>query len=436
MEYILFVAYLVLFAWVVTKTRFFLKTGLNKSQLIIFFLLKVIAGLFYGWIGIYYGGYAQMLDTWSYHYQGIDEFKLIGTHPHEYLTNLFINNYPERWNFFASSDSYWNDLKSNVFTKLLSIFDILSFGNYYINVIFYSFLSFFGPIAFYRVMADVYPQQRMPVLLACFLIPSFFYWSSGIHKEGLIFLGIALFTYNVYFALKENKWTIVRWLGIILSIFIFFLMRNFILVLLAPAILAWLLADKWPRYTKASFAGIYLFFVILFFSLRYVDARLDFPAAVVDKQKAFLATVGGNSTIPIRQLQPHLASFVINTPQAISLSTLRPFPSDIHHLFSLAAATETFFILLLGILFITVRIRRDRPTPAIIYFLLFLSFSLLLTIGFSVNNLGAIVRYRSVALPLFVCIFAANIDWTKVGSFFSSNIKKKDNRENLEEISR
>ena len=63
--------------------------------------------------------------------------------------------------FFASSDSYWNDLKSNVFIKLLSIFDIFSFGHYYVNVIFYSFITLFGPLAFYKVMNDVFPKKRM-----------------------------------------------------------------------------------------------------------------------------------------------------------------------------------------------------------------------------------------------------------------------------------
>ena len=207
MDYLLFVAYLVLFSWLVTKTRFFAKTGLSKPQLVIIFLLKVIAGIFYGWMGNYYGGLAQMVDTWNYHQNGLLEYQLLTSDPKEYFTNLFHDPYHQEGlkGFFSSKDSYWNDLKANVFIKILSIFDIFSFGYYYVNVIFYSFISLFGPIAFYRVMADVFPAQKRIILLTTFLVPSFLYWASGIHKEGLIFTGIALIIFHIYFGNKENK---------------------------------------------------------------------------------------------------------------------------------------------------------------------------------------------------------------------------------------
>ena len=88
MEYLLFVVYLVFFAWLVTKTPFFLSTGMSKPQLVIIFLLKVIAGIFYGWMGLYYSGLAQMVDTWGFHYNGLVEYKLLGSNPAEYFTNI------------------------------------------------------------------------------------------------------------------------------------------------------------------------------------------------------------------------------------------------------------------------------------------------------------------------------------------------------------
>ena len=136
MEYLLFVAYLVLFAWLVTKVKFFTLTALNKPQLIIIFLLKVMAGIFYGWIGLYYGGLAKMQDTWAFHTGSIQEYHLLYSHPGEYFTNLFMDPYKSGVSkFFDTTDSYWSDLKGNMFIKILSIFNIFSFGNYYVNVI-------------------------------------------------------------------------------------------------------------------------------------------------------------------------------------------------------------------------------------------------------------------------------------------------------------
>ena len=176
----MFAAYLVLFAWLVTKVKFFTRTGLTNSQLIILFLLKVMAGIFYGWIGVYYGQMAQMIDTWAYHVESLSEYQLLITHPVDFFTSLFKSGYEGGYtNFLVSHNSWWNDVKANFLIKIMAIFNLFSFGNYYVNVIFYSFLSFFGPMAIYRVMADVFPSKKILVIATTFLIPSFIYWSSG-----------------------------------------------------------------------------------------------------------------------------------------------------------------------------------------------------------------------------------------------------------------
>lgn len=428
LEYLLFIAYLVLFAGLVTKTPFFTKTGLSKPQVVIIFLLKVTAGVFYGWMGHFYGGFAQMLDTWNYHHYSLIEYRLLGTDGREYFTNLFHNAYNTEGlhSFFGSKNSYWNDLKANVFIKVLSVFNIFSFGHYYVNVIFYAFISLFGPMAIYRVMVDVFAGQKSIVLLTTFFVPSFFYWASGIHKEGLIVVGIALIIYHIYFGNKEKRFGLKRWLGILLGLLILLLLRNFVFVIIIPAIIAWLLANKWPKYGLACFAFIYLFCAIAFFTVRYVDSELDFPQAVVSKQQAFLK-IAGNSSVRIKELEPTALSFLINTPQAIGLSAARPYPADVHHLLSLAAAIETELILVLFLLFLFFRNRDIAYSKNILYFCTFFSVSILLAIGFSVNNLGAIVRYRSIIIPLVVVLMAAQTDWKKIITPFQHYFKKNNN---------
>lgn len=427
MEYLLFIIYLILFAWLTTRIRFFTLSGLSQPQLIILFLLKVMAGIFYGWIGLYYGGLAQMSDTWGFHTNGLIEYQLLQTEPREYFTNLFHNPYGGGFEkFFNADESYWNDLKANAFVKILSIFDIFSFGHYYVNVVFYSFLSLFGSIAIYRVMFDVFPTAKLPVIIATFLVPSFWYWTSGIHKDGFIFLGIAMVVYNVYFAAKEKKYNYKRILGILIGLLILLILRNFIIVVIVPAILTWLLANRWPKKGLLTYSLVYVVFVILFFTIRYIKPELDFPKAVVTKQQEFLK-LKGVSSIPIEQLEPNLLSFIRNAPQAFTLSTIRPYPADVRHILSLAAAAEVNVLLLLFLAFLLIRKREPLRSPNFIYFCLFFSFSLLLAIGFSVNNLGAIVRYRSIIIPLLVVPMAAQIDWKRINAFLFNGIKNKYN---------
>ncbi len=426
MEYLLFIGYLIVFAWLVTRTRFFVRSGLSHPQLIIIFLLKVMAGIFYGWIGLYYGGLAQMSDTWGFHTFSVQEYNLLQTHPGEYFTNLFHNPYGGGFQkFFSGDESYWNDLKANAFIKVLSVFNIFSFGHYYVNVVFYSFLSLFGPVAMYRVMKDVFPAHKLPVLLATFFVPSFLYWTSGIHKDGLIFLGISLVVYHLYFGWKEHRYGIKRIAGILLGLLLLLVLRNFIIIVILPAVFVWILANRWPKKGLLVFGLSYLLFIILFFTIRYIKPEFDFPQAVVTKQQEFLK-LKGNSSIPINELEPNAVSFLRNIPEAFTLSTIRPYPSDVRHILSLAAAVEINLLLIMFIGFLFYRANGLQSRNFVI-FCLFFSFSLLLAIGFSVNNLGAIVRYRSVIIPLLVVPMAAQINWPRLNTLISNGIKNKNN---------
>jgi hypothetical protein len=388
-----------------------------------------MAGIFYGWIGTYYGGLAQMYDTWNYHGLSITEYHLLNSNPSEYFTNLFRDSYEGGvGNFLGTTDSYWNDLKGNFFIKILSIFNIFSFGHYYVNVIFYSFITLLGPVCVFRVMADAIPGKKTAIIVAAFLVPSFIYWTSGLHKEGLIFTGISLITYVVYFGSKQKKLGWKRILMLLAGLLLILTLRNFLIILIIPAILIWLAANRWPKYGLALFVSLYALGSILFFTARYISPKLDFPQAVVTKQKEFMQVKGATS-VPIKELEPTAGSFLINTPQAITLSTIRPYPSDVHHILSLAAAIEINVLLLLFVLFLLFR-QKGTQSKNLIYFCAFFSFSLLLAIGFSVNNLGAIVRYRSVIIPLLVVPLVARTDWDRVFALFLNNIKKENNINN------
>src|SRR5215207_9976187 len=122
LEHLLFAAYLVLFSWLITKVAFYKKSGLTPAQLVIIFLLKVIAGIFYGWIGVYYGNLAQMVDTWMFHYEGMEGYELLLSSPKEFFTSLFKNNYQEYGRFLSSENSWWNDLHNNFFIMIISFF--------------------------------------------------------------------------------------------------------------------------------------------------------------------------------------------------------------------------------------------------------------------------------------------------------------------------
>lgn len=385
-----------------------------------------MAGILYGWIGVYYGQMAQMVDTWAYHYESLKEYQLLKSDPVEFFASLFRNSYEGGYtNFLVTKNSWWNDLKANFLIKLMAIFNLASFGHYYINLIFYSFLSLFGPVALYRVMQDVFPSRKIAVLLAIFLVPSFIYWTSGLHKDGLIFVGLALIAYHFYFGFKEQSFPFYRILCIALGLALVVILRNFLIVPLVPAMIAWILATRLRLKPVFVFSGVYFLFILLFFTAKYIHPKLDFPEAVAIKQGEFLS-LGGSSAVTVQKLTPNFISFVKNAPQAFALSTIRPYPSDVHHLLSLAAAIEINALLLLFIIFLVWRKNGTGLSPFLL-FCLFFSFSVLMMIGYSVNVLGAIVRYRSLIFPFLLVPMLAKIDWNKIYKLIFTNIDNKNN---------
>lgn len=423
----MFTAYLVLFAWLITKVKFFKRSGFTNAQLVIIFLLKVMAGIFYGWIGVYYGEMAQMIDTWAYHVESLQEYKLLISHPIDFFTSLFHNGYEGGYtNFLVSHNSWWNDVKVNFLIKIMAIFDLFSFGNYYVNVIFYSFLSLFGPIAIYRVMKDIFPEKRVALLIAVFLVPSFLYWTSGLHKEGLIFAGLSLMLYHFYFGFKENRFPIYRIALILLGFSLVIILRNFLVLPLLPPLIAWVLCQKLKTKPIIIFTSIFAIFLALFFTIKYIVPGIDPPQSVVIKRLEFVE-LQGHSSVAVNKLQPTFKSFLQNAPEAFSLAVLRPYPSDVRHLLSLAAAVEILLVLFFFLIFLFWR-KNGIPLSPILLFCMFFSFGVLFMIGYSVNNLGAIVRYRSIVFPILLAPIAAKIDWVRLSQFISRNIKTGNNK--------
>ncbi|HEY0732705.1 MAG TPA: hypothetical protein VGD33_09835, partial [Chitinophagaceae bacterium] len=151
----------------------------------------------------------------------------------------------------------------------------------------------------------------------------------------------------------------------------------------------------------------------------------DLPSIAVNRQEAFISHQGG-SEVDVEKLEPNFLSFLRNTPQALSLSLLRPFPSDVRHLLSLAATIEINLLLAFFIVFLIWRTKGPGLTPFIL-FCIFFSLSVLLMIGYTVNFLGAIVRYRSIVLPFLIIPIMALIDWNKFGNLLLGNINNKNN---------
>ena len=412
MSYLLFIVYLVVFCWLLTKIKFIRDAGIGDKLIILLFLVRIIAGVVNGYINLYH--YPDT-DAAAFHLDGLIEYDLLIHHPKEFFTNIFTYHH-QNAGLLDISDSFWNNLRSDLIIKLLAFFNIFSRGNFFINTLFYNFLIFFGSVSFYRIFIWLFPDKKIWLILILFALPSLIYFTSGIHKDGLVFLGLGIICYNLFFLVKK-EFSTPKFLWLLLGIAIIFLFRNFVLLTLVPALTSWIIAEKNKKFKLQAFIICYLFFILLFFGAGYLHPLLDLPQYVSTRQIAFVQIAkGGQSTININPLFPGFRSFLNNAPQAFNHTLMRPYLAEKPELLYLPPEIEIFIYQALFFIFLLFR-SDEKKVDAFIYFCIFFSLSMFLMIGYTIPILGAIVRYRSIYLPLLIIPILCYTDWEKVLRF-------------------
>jgi hypothetical protein len=122
---------------------------------------------------------------------------------------------------------------------------------------------------------------------------------------------------------------------------------------------------------------------------------------IAHKQEQFTALRAGNSNIALPDMQPTLAGLATNLPTALYNQFIAPFTLPHHNwLYWPAVIDHAFFLLLFVVGLLSIRKPMLEKPPLLTA--LFFGLMLLVLIGLIVPNLGAILRYRSLAIPFLL----------------------------------
>ena len=418
MNYLLFAFYLVILCSLILRVPFIKNAGIRPGVLLSLFLLKILAGIAIGWIAIHIYGPGN--DYWDTNDYALEEYQILQTNPVKYLINIFTSHYQGGYSgMFSSGNSYWNDLKGNIVIKLVSVFNIFSLGDYYINSLFFNFIIFFGHVMLYRLFIKIYPGSQVWVIMGCFLLPSTLYFSSGIHKDGLVLLLMAVVIYGVYQSLSKNRISIKRLLFILAGLILLFLVRNFILLALLPALFAWILVAKTKWNTALVFISVYLFGGLAFFNINAVITKINPPDIIVKKQEAYKSLPIAATQIELAALQPTVKSFASNIPQALGHVLFLPYPGQQPVKSLLPFSFELYFYLFLLLLLFFFKKKDNLPADKLLmFFTLFFILTVFLFIGYIVPNIGSLIRYRSLYLPFIITPVLCSLNWEKMRGRF------------------
>lgn len=364
------------------------------------FILKVFAGFAYGYL---YAHYFPNSDSWLLFEESLKEYHYLLHEPARFFsTDVEFRNMSDI--FSHADNATWKNLDDNIFIKILGLLNLLSFGNYYVDVILFNVFSTWGLYCIYTA-AVPYTRNKLLLSILIFALPSSLFWNSGLHKDGMIVFFTGIFIVSLQQQISRG----VTWKGLLSLLFcllgLLALRNAAALVLMVPA-LAWYACKYLPWKPIVVFSTSLVLGIIFFFSTAILPGKYNLPQLLAEKQQQFLKLEGG-SLLETEFLEGNFVSYVKALPGALSRVFLRPYPTELQSPFYLMAFIEV--ILVMTVIMVTfLRIRKidmRRILHPFNLFLLSTSVTSLLIIGFTVPFLGAIVRYKAFYLVLLLLPF-------------------------------
>jgi hypothetical protein len=428
MEFILTLAYAILFFYFIRKSKFFSDDSFSKWLPGILFLLKCLSGVILGLIyTIYYTDHKET-DTFKFFTDSKILFDSIYTHPKDFFRMLtgINDSSPELYTYYLKMDSwlntnpFFNDNRTII--RLNAFFRFFSLGYYNVHVVFINFISFTGIYCLFKTFSIYCPGRKRELLIASFLMPSLMFWGSGVLKDGLLLSGFGLMIYSFTLLIK-NGITAMRIIAFITGMIVLMMTKVYVIALILPGLFAWWLTRNSGKIKIIStFLIIYFIYFSIAFNTYHINPDYNLAALIFYKQKNFidLGTIQKATMISIPLLECSAESVIKNSPAAFLTTMFRPTLSDVHgNPMILMAAVENLLIVIMILLCLfSLNTKQRKMEPFVLFCIIFIIL-LYMLIGLISPILGAIVRYKIVALPCLTFVLIYYSDSSKLMKRFS-----------------
>ena len=418
----LFVLYVALFGLLIMKWRFFDIEHVNKKHLVFFFLLKVTAGLALTFVFTYYYTDQSKADIYRYFNDSKIISSLLFSDPVTWIKMM------SGWSYFDSAANspigqtmYYSHpaadfITSNSFLiRFISVLNYFSAYNIYVDTVLLNCITFIAITGLFKVVKPYFDAFPQILYWPFYLMPSFLFWSSGLLKEGLIFVGIAGYLW-VWLSAQRVKW----WQSVVPGIlFIAIIGSTKIYVagvmLVCTGLLPVANTVKQVRLARLAFYALVLAGVI------YAFMTLPVCERIIEKRNEFVLlslTEHSGSGVDNTLLNADCSHLLRLVPAAFVNAVIRPFVWGGGNMFQLLFALENtaFLSAIVALLLFCFK----KPEGQKLWLALFcLVFALLnyMGIGLTVPIMGAVVHYRIVALPFLLLAVLCVTDLEKVKIF-------------------
>lgn len=414
------IAYLGLLSFIIAKSKFFRIPFAKKSLSLILWAVKVMATLSFLLIYSLYEPYQKGNDSRVYFSDGLVLHETAKTNPDAFLRIMFGKEYSQDEKIISKMN-YWNRSYDSVvpndnrtIIRINVLMHFVSFGNYMVHLLLMSFFSFIGLMALYKSVVLMNNKQKWISIIPVFLIPSTIFWSSGNIKEPILVFALGMSVW--YFFKTMSYFKISRLLLFLAYMILLFTIKSYVLFLLIPIMMGYLISKRTNKIPVwAVYSLSYLFMISLGLLVAYIKPSYSFVHLIYTKNLDFINMVNtfhSGSTFAIPNLESSFVDIMLNTPLAIFNALSRPWMWEADIWPKLLAAIENVF-LILAMAYLIYKIDfRKSIRHSFFWFCLIFAISLLALSGLVTPNMGALVRYKSPALPfLFIALSMFGEKW-------------------------
>jgi hypothetical protein len=422
-DYLLLVPYTIIFFLI--ARRFAKKHAETSNEfywLLLNWWIKMIAGILYAWMIVYYYKYGDPLgykdrsdalfDSILKNWENIKYLFL----PSESFKDYLIST-----GYSLPDNSYLGYYAESTFmtSRVSCVVAFFTFNRFLLISFVFTNLAYYGFVVIYTTSKKIIKGYNKQLAIGCLFIPSCIFWSSGLAKEPIciICLGV-LFSYTVkwFFEKKINFQQIL--LFTFLS-YILFTVKSYIFLCFAFAVFIWIFYDRFKKLMLKNaviMSGAILILLTTtaaaayFFSNNISVIISENIGNIISSNISMyesMATLrqGGGSLIDVNDIDVSSVGGVLKfIPQGFINVFFRPFPWEISNVLMVFTVLENlFFIFLLIKVLIKSRIftRKLFINKNYQVFAIVFSITFALMVGISTFNFGSMVRYKMPYLPFW-----------------------------------
>jgi hypothetical protein len=367
-------------------------------------IVKLASGIL---VGVLYTYYYSVGDTFGFFQDAMSLTKLART---DFLTYLkFLWNGDE--SFVVWSDLILVQPRSLFFVKFISFFSLITFDNYWLISLYFSFISFAAAWLLVTAIAKLFPENALAAVIAFLFFPSVVFWGSGIIKESAALACLTFLSFIFVRKWKNQDVSIIQWLMAIWALWILWNLKYYYAAVFVPVVVTAysIHAFVGPRLklqrARSEIIAWVMMFVVLLFVVSQLHPNFDpqrFLDVVALNYEAFEMISAPDDMIHFHDLKATPASMIINAPLALLSGLFRPFLWEAGNILQLFLAIENaaLVILLVTSLPALSTVRRS-PDRLLILSLIIYIFLLCVFVTLSTPNFGTLARYRVGYVPFF-----------------------------------